>query len=219
MGCGVSRARPTANRYPLGRVAAYMLDLSFSVRDLLLTIPAWTGATVAVLGLGAWRRQLHGKERYDLARRLLRATYRYRDALQEARSSITFALPQPDIPQLALQSRRDQAAAIWQSRFDPLNAARRELEAELLESEVLWGSDHRAHYMALLDVDSQLYAAVLEQLDSLEPEPDESIVAPERVTVRRATMYARSDRSDALSQSTIAAVTAVEAVLRPYLRR
>ncbi len=112
----------------------YVLDLSFSVRDLLLVVPAWTGAVVAILGLNAWRRQLRGKDDYELARRLLRATYRYRDSLRRARTSFAFESPKPG------QTPRDFEREVWWHRFEPLENARRKLEAELLESRDPLGS-------------------------------------------------------------------------------
>jgi hypothetical protein len=185
------------------------------IKELLLVVPAWVAATVAVLGLSAWRRQLVGREHYDLARRLLRAAYRFRDSIQSARDAIILA---PSKDPTGAASERDRTAAIWQGKWDPINAARRELEAELLESEVLWGSHHRRAYADLFDIERRLFGTVLEHMDSVGPDPDPSVNVPVRRAARRAIMYARSDSSDDFSQELLRAVAKVETDLRPRLR-
>jgi hypothetical protein len=191
----------------------------FSLKDLLLVIPAWTGAIVAVLGLSAWRRQLHGREGYDLARRLLRATYRYRDAIHWARSPFSFASVATPSTVGASPSAREQATALWQQRWEPIDTARRELLVELLEAEVLWGFAHRNQYQALFERESDLYGAVLEQLDSIGPGADETLTTPESAENRRHKLYARANRSDDFSKALSAAVAPVEADLGPRLQR
>jgi hypothetical protein len=193
--------------------------LEFSLKDLLLVVPAWTAAIVAVLGLNAWKRQLHGREGYDLARRLLRATYRYRDAIQQARTPFSFQSILAPVTAGASVDAREHAAALWQQRWDPIDSARRELLAELLEAEVLWGVEHRTQYQTLFDCESDLYAAVLEQLAAIGPEAEEDLTTPARSQSRRHRLYARADHTDDLSKALAAAVAPIEADLGPRLRR
>src|SRR4051794_30797021 len=58
------------------------------IKDCVTIIATVTGASVALIGLSAWKRQLRGKENYDLARRLLRAAYSARDAIAMIRSPL-----------------------------------------------------------------------------------------------------------------------------------
>ena len=190
--------------------------MDFSLKDLLLVVPAWTGAGVALFGLRAWQRQLHGRENYDLARRLLRATYRYRDAFQATRSPFSF---EPATSVDGAASSAELQRETWQRRWEPLEAVRRELRTELVEAEVLYGAQHAERYQRLFQLEADLYQAVLEHLETLGATPPESGDTPERRKRRRATLYARPNLSDDLSQALTAAVQGIEAVLRPLLLR
>ena len=48
-----------------------------ATRDLVLIVSTIVGILVAINGVNAWKRQLRGREAFDAARRLLRATYEY----------------------------------------------------------------------------------------------------------------------------------------------
>ncbi len=85
--------------------------------------------------------------------------------------------------------------------------------------EILWGADHRSHYATLTNLEAELYGAIIEHLDSVDPSPDETTREPARVAARRAILYERAERTDELSYMTSVAVGAVEFVLRPYLGR
>lgn len=51
-------------------------------KDIVLMLAAVVGAYVALRGLSTWNRQLKGGAEYELTRRLLKCTYRLRDATQ-----------------------------------------------------------------------------------------------------------------------------------------
>ena len=192
------------------------MSLDLSLKDILLAIPAWTGAICAVWGLRAWQRQLHGREGYDLARRLLRAAYKLRDAIHGARSPFSFRAV---LPAGADAQAKPLAAALWQERWEPIDSARRELMAELLEAEVVWGADYKDRCKKLFDCESELYGAVLEQLDAVGPDAEEALKTGESVRARRAKLYAKADRSDDLSKAIVAAVEPIERDLGPRLLR
>ena len=64
-----------------------LLSLWVSVgKDALTGLAAVAGVIVASIGLGTWRAQLKGRTEYDLARRLLEATFDVRNMIREARS-------------------------------------------------------------------------------------------------------------------------------------
>lgn len=46
-------------------------EIVTSLKDLVFTGAAITGAVVAVKGLGTWQRQLKGQSEYELSRRIL----------------------------------------------------------------------------------------------------------------------------------------------------
>jgi hypothetical protein len=61
------------------------------IKDLCLAGAGVTTAIVAVKGLQSWRRQLRGKSEYDVARDLIKATYRLREVVKVYRSPVLWA--------------------------------------------------------------------------------------------------------------------------------
>lgn len=56
------------------------------LKDVIVAGAAIFTARVAVIGLQKWRAEESGKADFDLARRVGKATFRFRDVLQDARS-------------------------------------------------------------------------------------------------------------------------------------
>jgi hypothetical protein len=67
-------------------------------KDVLVAVAAAVGAAVAVLGLNTWNRQLKGSAEYDFARRILKITYRLRDAMTKVRHPAMWAAEMPQPP-------------------------------------------------------------------------------------------------------------------------
>ena len=57
-----------------------------AIKDVLLGLAAATTAVVAVIGLKNWSRELKGKAEFEIARNMIRATYKLRNELQICRS-------------------------------------------------------------------------------------------------------------------------------------
>lgn len=55
-------------------------------KDVITCISALTATVVAILGLQAWKKQLKGKTEYELAQKLLYATYKLREAIAWVRN-------------------------------------------------------------------------------------------------------------------------------------
>src|SRR5215212_10812739 len=64
--------------------------LSF-IKDLVTVFATVIGGGIAIYGLVAWKRQLRGRTEYELARRVLRAVYKVRDAIQGVRNPLQSA--------------------------------------------------------------------------------------------------------------------------------
>ena len=67
-------------------------------KDVVLTIAAAAGMYVAIRGLSTWNRQLKGGVEYELTRRLLRCTYRLREAIKSVRNPVMWSNEQPSPP-------------------------------------------------------------------------------------------------------------------------
>ena len=116
------------------------------VLDVINTIILGTGAVVAYRGLNIWREQLKGKGEYDLAKRYLRAAYKVRNALNDARnpwiprSETTAALKERGFED-AESDERNKNFAVYSLRWKKVQDALLELDGESLEAEVAWGRD------------------------------------------------------------------------------
>ncbi|MCP9841980.1 hypothetical protein KBY93_15315 [Synechococcus sp. J7-Johnson] len=183
----------------------------FSVVEAL---PAWIGAVCAVIGLRTWQHQLHYKENYELARRLLRAAYKYRDAINQARFPFSYRSEHSDEDKPTYQSTEQES---WSRRFEAVNASKRELGAELLEAEVVLGRRFINELQALFECDKDLYGCILEHLDSIGDASEPELITKEARIARRKIMFARLDYQDEFSQRVSRALEAFEQEIRPML--
>jgi len=192
------------------------MNKALSLAAILQSLPAWIAAACAVAGLRTWQHQLHYKENYELARRLLRAAYRYRDSINEARFPISFQPDNTNGQESTHQSREQES---WSKRFEAVNAAKRELRAELLEAEVVLGHKMMAQLEGLFECDKILYGCVLEHLDSITEPPDSDLNTKDARVARRKIMFARLNYQDDFSIRVAKALEPFEKDLRPMLGR
>ena len=178
------------------------------IMSVVTGLAALTGAVVAVLGLSTWRRQLRGGAEYELARRVLRAVLALRNEIRNLRclyAPIGFSGSADAIPR----------------QLESLNRAAIELDAELVEAEVMWNSLLSGPKQSLkncvddLWVKTRSHRQVSERLraqhasDSLRDKLGEieAFLAP------------GEPDNDVLGRDVQAAVDAFAAGLRPFLRR
>ena len=104
------------------------------VEGLVTIIALAIASYVGLAGLGAWKQQLSSQEDHDLARRLLLAAYRLRDAISDAR---IFRPMMKELDAVAKGRLREFEAP----KLEEMNAARRELDLGMREAEASWGLD------------------------------------------------------------------------------
>lgn len=147
--------------------------LAFDLLDLFAKVApgaaALGAALVAWSGLGAWKKQLRGKESYELARRVLRAVLKSRDEIRRVRAPMMLAgeigaayeaagVPRP----VGLEGAGGKGEGlVYQQRWNALASQLTELEAELIEAEVLWGSALREPNGRLRRCTGELYSALV----------------------------------------------------------
>jgi hypothetical protein len=185
-----------------------------SLASIFEALPAWIGAACAVFGLRTWQDQLHYKENYELARRLLRAAYKYRDAINQARFPISFRTAISGENESSYLS-AEQAA--WSKRFESINETKRELSAELLEAEVVLGRKFMNELQALFECDKMLYGCILEHLDTICDSPEPELITREARAARRKIMFAGLGYQDEFSLRVSRSLEAFEQEIRPML--
>lgn len=140
------------------------MELITAIKDIGTTIAALGGLGIAYKGLTTWRRQLRGNSDFDLARRILRATYQMRDRIRSLRNPwmpIWETAPYeegneaspPGISQKAINS-------AYSARWDNVQLVASELDALRIEAEAQWGPDFVKHLDALQDVHRKLFFAL-----------------------------------------------------------
>ena len=188
-------------------------------KDTATAAAAIAAAIVAALGLQTWKKQLHGSANYELARRLLRATYKVREAIRtvrvpfisigeiiEARKAVGL-----EITGAGIESSGENERAAYKIRWDQLSTALIDFQAELLEAEALWGSPIRNSSASLSQCIRELNAAIAEWLHGkthLDPTRDEHVTG---------IIYELGD-SNPFSERLAAAIGDIESQLRPHLK-
>ena len=171
------------------------------IKEVVLIIVAIVGAVVAVIGLNTWRKQLGGTVEYELARRLLREVYQLREALQSVRfpfiSAKEMELTEDDgqAPENDKEKRYRELAKAYQNRYQKVNSARSALEGTLLEVEVLWDTSLLSKVRKLYKWDGELYAAILDHLDTITSDVSDGGRTAEDKAKTRKKLYARGDRN------------------------
>lgn len=145
------------------------------IRDAIVALAAASTAIIAFLGLKAWRKQLIGRAQYELARRLLRATYTVRDAIPQLRNIFTTADEhaeaiqeirkiEPKFRSKGLEDDLKIFIHVYQIRGRKFNEALSDLQIEKLEAEVLWGHKITDVFNPLYDCVRELSLSIQEYL-------------------------------------------------------
>lgn len=194
--------------------------------DVAVGMAAVVAAYVAWRGLKTWKEQLSGTTEYELARRVLRALYTHRNAINGVRHPFMSVEEMPE-PEDAGEMSREQVrhhgiAKAYQARWDRVMAARRELDAELLEAEVLWGAELGSRFKAVDVLERELFVAVGTHVQQHDPalHARRREALERRAATRRDVLFGNfDDGPDPYLSEYVAAVRAIEDYLRPHLRR
>jgi hypothetical protein len=175
----------------------------------IVAVTSLAGVAVASLGLSTWRKQLKGSAEYELAKRLLLQVYKLRDAIQYVRqpflSSAEAQGAQGDVP---------WQITAYENRWKGVREALIELQAALLESEVLWGNTVSEITAKLNPHIGLLHEAVFAFAESKRDQR----YATEFTSEHRTTLYARGP-SDAYNTGLQAIIGEFECYVRPHLKR
>ncbi|MBU6439547.1 MAG: hypothetical protein KGS28_04875 [Betaproteobacteria bacterium] len=137
---------PAESAFPL-------LGFLSGLKDVFVAGAAAVTAGVAVIGLGSWKRDVNGRANFEVARALVRSTYKLANAIAEFRSPAQRRSGYPDWYQRQAVNPPDVEAEALQfalrSRMRPLQEALQAFEANALEAEALWGRAVRVKTSAL----------------------------------------------------------------------
>lgn len=197
-------------------------------KDIVLTFAAVIGAYVALRGLSTWNRQLKGGVEYELTRRLLKQTYRLREAIKGVRNPVMWGgeMPSPSEEEVKEMSREQLRyyglSNAYQKRWDKVTEVRADLQTELLEAEVLWGQEIHNRFEPIFKLQHELYVAVHFYLTSCNPDAPEHTRDSREKAMRknRDILYEISgETEDDFTNDITKAIKSIEAFLKPHLRK
>ena len=134
--------------------------------DALTALAALVAACVAIYGVNEWQRQFKWRIEYETARRYIRALYRVRESINRDIRNPAISNSEVDEAKKAaeLEGRtvtdENRHWLVYHKRWEKLSAARADLRAELLETEVLWGKDIGKEEWKLQLLIGELYAKI-----------------------------------------------------------
>lgn len=197
------------------------------LKDLLTALSASVVAIVAIVGLNAWRKQLKGKTEYALARRILHAVYKLRDAIRFVRRPI---MPSEEISAamkevgIELDPRdhkfhSEGQHATYQIRWKRIVEAANDLEVEALEAEAIWGQETKDTIMAVFKSVHSLFVA-LGSYFRHQSNSSASILGPGTAPTFEKIVFNMGDEThpDEFTKELNSRIEAIETLLRPHLK-
>jgi hypothetical protein len=192
-------------------------------KDVIVACAAAVTAFMAVVGINRWRDELKGKAEFEVARTLIRASYKLRDEIAIARSPLVRPAEFPSAYWASKQHSPEEEAQAWahvyNNRWEPVAEAQRAFEAASLEAEALWGSQIRDRAEALRMCAHDLWVGMETVIDNARSGGENFESNREWAKQVRAVVSASSSATDnALSNRITAAVRAIEDDIRPHLK-
>jgi hypothetical protein len=195
------------------------------IKDIITSLATVIAAVIAIMGFRTWKKQLHWKTQYDLTQRLLRSTYKVRQALAEVRRFYTTegeelqAMKEANVeasPDHQITFIRSQKA-VYDRRWQKAQEAFTELDSVSLEAEAIWGHAVKENLQPLEQCAGALLATIGFYLDKLDKPPIG--FDKEEVRKERQIMFSHPGEKDNFFSNEITnAVRKIENFLKPYLK-
>jgi len=196
------------------------------LKDLVLSGAAITGAVVAVKGLSTWQHQLKGQSEYELSRRILVTVFKYRDAINGVRHPAMFAYEMPSPPEDAAAKMNPEeirfygTSKAYKERWSKVQAERKSLYADILETEAIWGSELKVLFKNVFVLEHELFTRISHYIELINPDAAEASKEAIRSIDKKARdiMYDNlSDEPDEYKKDLFSAIEQIEKYLKPKL--
>src|SRR5690606_32297781 len=142
-------------------VFAHSQSVLGALADAATVFGVVVASVVGIAGLRVWRHQLYAAQENDLARRGLTSLYKLRNAIKAVRNPYIADFEMALEPGREVTSYVDAASygtiQAYNNRFQNVWQARTEIDALMLEAEVIWGDSLIDLYSKLFDLQHQLY--------------------------------------------------------------
>lgn len=194
-------------------------------KDIISIIAPIAALVIAALGLQTWKRQLYGKSEYNIAKKLLKATYKYREAIQSVRHpSMDYSEiqnpPKDDTqPNNERRTRYYAATKAYDNRWSKITEARIEIDTELLEAEVLLGKKVKEKYSNLFSVGKKLFLNIRHYLNELNPDSRVHFSYDHDIIYSKLVGENKFADDDAYTNELNKSIFEIENELRPHLNK
>lgn len=133
---------------------------------------------IGLAGLSTWRRQLKGVSDHELSRKALIELYRYREAIERARSPAMLgyevSLTSDEAAELSFQERNHLGKQKgYNARFERISKAREPIHSTLLDSEAVWGKQFGELVRPLFQLQYEFWTYVECELIATDPKQDD----------------------------------------------
>lgn len=198
------------------------VEIATVVKEVVLTGAALATAIVAVRGIRTWSVELRGKTAFEVARGLMLATYRLRDAVHACRSPFIscgeFPAGYRGQGTATAQEELDAWAHVYKNRWAPVWEALQDYDARALEAEALWGREIRQKTDKLRECIAELSTAIEAFLHDKYNRGEDFRADREFAKEMRAKLAAGLGSSDnRLSRAIQERIDAIEKEVRPHV--
>lgn len=200
------------------------VNITSSISDAIVAIAAIVAAIFAVKGVDSYRKEFAVKDQYELAKRLLYAVYKVRDGFCHVRKAFISVAEFPkandgDTPiNTSSQEGKFKATSFaYQNRWEVLVTATRELESEMTQAQVFWGTQFGDLMMPVRECSNSLRIAIENRLRSI---LGENVYTDndERTAERQVLDCMGKLSKDPFGQKIQNALKPIEEMVRPHLK-
>jgi len=195
-------------------------------KDIFTILASIIAGVVAIIGLQTWRKQLIGKNEYELAQKLLKAVYRVRGAVFHVRNpymsagEIGQAMKEEniegDITNPSVHAKYE--TAVYQRRWIHIQDSFSELEMTMLEAEAIWGNKISVNFRKLKEIVGELYANVQIHIRQIQ-DHENYRYKPELIEKADSIIYGFNDTgNDEFTRKLLASISEFDEFLKPKLK-
>jgi len=195
-----------------------------AAKDVTLAVSAVVGLRFAWLGVDAWRRELAGRARFDVARKLLESIAEIRESVRSLRSPAILGNEFPEsfnklsISERTTRDHYEATAYVYEQRWKPVFRAMKKFEAASIQAEALFV--HEDIYSKTIEVRKEVNSlrfAVSHWL-STQKEPEHYSNSTDFIRQLEAKIY-NIDGEDDFSKSFTAALDGVRLAMKNSIER
>lgn len=194
------------------------------VKDITVALAAIFSASVAWLGINAWKRQLTGKAAFDAAYELMKEAYKWKNLLMLARHPLVTPQEQPKgYDPLSKDPSKVNTAEMYNhvlsERWSRVSECLGNIESFSYSAKPLVGAEKiETAIKELGSCSGEWFAAADAYVHNLASGGLTFRDDPEFGKDMRATLWAKQDGSDKLSQKIKNALISLEEATKPYLK-